>query len=81
MGPKKGSADVMTGLTKEDLDKMMGRAVKVAIDTLSTDLKRYYDKKFEKFGERQDALQSENLELKQKLGNLEENRYFAKETE
>ena len=73
MSPKKGSADVMTGLTKEDLDEMIGRAVKAAVDTLSTDLNRYYERKFEKFGERQDALQSENLELK--------NRYFAKETE
>ena len=72
MSPKKGSADVMTGLTKEDLDEMIGRAVKAAVDTLSTDLNRYYERKFEKFGERQDALQSENLELKQKLGNLEE---------
>ena len=68
MSPKKGSADVMTGLTKEDLDEMIGRAVKAAVDTLSTDLNRYYERKFEKFGERQDALQSENLELSKNWG-------------
>ena len=72
MSPKKSSADVMTGITKEDLDEIIGRAVKVAVDTLSTDLNMYYDKQLEKFSETQDALQSENLELKEKLGNLEQ---------
>ena len=38
MSPNKSSADVMTGITKEDLDEIIGREVKVAVDTLSTDL-------------------------------------------
>ena len=68
--PKKAEQTV-SGLSKEEIDDMIDKAVKAAVKILNEELMKHYDREIELLKNTQSAFETENLQLKATVSDLE----------